>query len=89
MQQIETTLKQRVTSKVLDKMMELAGYSLYYSDYLKLQDNQKNRYKITQQALDTWSRWAVQVIENELKCTTYEAELEVSWIQHNFALLEK
>ena len=67
MQQIETTLKQRVTSKVLDKMMELAGYSLYYSDYLKLQDNQKSRYKITQQALDTWSRWAVQVIENELK----------------------
>lgn len=89
MQHIETTPKQRVTNKVLDKMMELAGYSLYYNDYIKLQDNHKTKYKITQQALDTWSRWAVQVIQKELRYTTYEAELEVSWIQHNFALLEK
>lgn len=89
MQQIETTPRQRVTSKVLDKMIELAGHSLYYNDYLKLQDNQKERYRITQQALDLWSKWAVQVVQNELRCTTYEAELEVSWIQHNFGLLEK
>lgn len=89
MQQTETTPRQRVTSKVLDKMIELAGHSLYYNDYLKLQDNQKERYRITQQALDLWSKWAVQVVQNELRCTTYEAELEVSWIQHNFGLLEK
>ncbi len=89
MQQTEITPRQRVTNRVLDKMMELAGYSLYYDDYLKLQDNQKERYKITQETLDLWSRWAVQIVEKELRCTTYEAEVEVSWIQHNFGLSQK
>lgn len=89
MQHTETTPRQRATNKVLDKMMQLAGYSLYYDDYAKLQDSKKHTYQISKQDIDLWSKWAVQTIEKELRCTTYEAEIEVSWIQHNFGLLEK
>lgn len=89
MQYTETTPRQRVTNKVLDKMMQLAGYSIYYNEYAKLQDSKKQTYKISRQDIDLWSEWAVQTIENDIKCTTHEAEIEVCWIQHNFGLLEK
>ena len=86
MQHIETTPRQRVTNKVLDQMMVLAGHTLYYDEYLKLQDNEKSKYKISQKAIEVWSNWAVQLVQKELKCSLYEAEIELSWIQHNFGL---
>lgn len=88
MQYTDTTPRQRVTNKVLDQMMVFAGHTLYYDEYLKLQDIQKNKYKISQTALEVWSDWAMQVVQKELKCTLYEAQIEVSWIQHNFGLTQ-
>jgi len=86
MQYTETTPRQKVTNKVLDQMMVFAGHTLYYDEYLKLQDNEKNKYKISQKAIEVWSNWAVQLVQKELKCSLYEAEIELSWIQHNFGL---
>lgn len=89
MQYTDTTPRQKATNKVLDRMMEFAGHSFYYDEYVKLKDSQKEKYTITEKTLDTWSKWAVPVIQHDLKCTTQEAEIEVSWIQHNFGLTQK
>lgn len=89
MQYTEVTPRQKVTNKVLDQMMVYAGHTLYYDEYVRLQENEKQKYTISEKALDLWSRWAVSVVQHELRCATQEAENEVSWIQHNFALTQK
>lgn len=89
MQYIEVTPRQKVTNKILDQMMVYAGHTLYYDEYVRLQESEKQKYIISEKALDLWSRWAVSVVQHELRCTTMEAENEVSWIQHNFGLTQK
>lgn len=86
MHYLEPTSRQKTTGKLLDKMLELAGHSIYYDEYVKLSDKYKSDYTISQADLNVWSNWAVRFLQKELNYNLKQAEEEVSWIQHYHGL---
>lgn len=86
---MEVTLKQTIIKQVLDEMMYLAGYDVKYLSYLKLNEEAKKRYTISQSAMDKWMNWGASHIEDRLRYNRIQAETEISWIHYNFGLLEK
>jgi hypothetical protein len=78
---------EEVAQVLIDKMFELAGHEVKYSDIVDRKDNWFWDWTMTMEQRNQWMEWGVDYLRKNNRYTTKkQAEINMSWVDMQWGL---
>lgn len=78
--------EKKAVEEIIDKMFDIAGYTITYKDIENRTDFWFNEYTMTDSQYDEWLLWGEKYLQKNLKMTKKRAQGEIAVIGLNFGL---
>ena len=76
----KTMKDQLIIEELMNKMFEISGHSIRYSDVRGRQDNWFQQYTMTQSQNEEWRKWGTEYLRKKKRWTKKMAEREMAMV---------